>query len=113
MTEPSTVEEALVGQIADWLDARAAEPGNRTQATSSAGPALHNAALALREGAVRPRRPEPSTVEAGHNPWSMRCGRRVDGEPYRDGEFCAICEPEQQPPGPQHPPRPTWHHPFG
>lgn len=28
-----------------------------------------------------------------HNPWSMYCGKRVDGEPFRDGERCPTCEP--------------------
>lgn len=27
-----------------------------------------------------------------HNPASQFCGRRVDGEPYADGERCPICE---------------------
>lgn len=32
---------------------------------------------------------------ASHNPWSKTCTRRLNGEPFRDNEFCKICDKDK------------------
>lgn len=30
-----------------------------------------------------------------HNPWSKTCTRRLNGEPFRENEFCTVCDKDK------------------